>query len=69
MCPGFTELAVGVWAREESGEELLTIQACPADQLTAQLCLVQCLQGKRIPVEAVRQLVEKSQKQSFPVGE
>lgn len=47
------------------------MQACPADQLTAQLCLCcgQCLQGRGIPVEAVRQLVEKSQKQSFPVGE
>lgn len=39
------------------------MQAHPAEQLTAQLCLccVQCLQGKGIPVEAVRQLVEQSE--------
>lgn len=51
-------------------EELpLTAQVCLTDQLTAQLCCVQSLQGKSISVEAVRKLVEKNQKQSFPVGE
>lgn len=64
----------GCWSLGWGGsckELLLTTQVCPTDQLTAQLChcCVQSLQGKRISVEAVRKLVEKNQKQLFPVGE
>lgn len=62
----------GSWSLGWGGccEELpLAAQVYPTDQLPAQLCCVQSLQGKRISVEAVRKLVEKNQKQSFPVGE
>lgn len=72
MCPGFIELVVGVWAGDEAVRSCLSLHKYVLQtSFTPQLChcCVQSLQGKRIFVEAVRKLVEKNQKQSFPVGE